>query len=301
MAITLLAKETGIWYFCVMPGVLLIGYDVEFGSDDVPPGLGPSDATEAFLLAALSVHRETGTSATLFVTGQTLAKNAAAFQDAAGEGVFDFQQHTYSHRGLKALWAISEGEHVPAWCTPGMSLDQIKDEVSKTNGLLRDLLGVECIGLTAPTGCHLGLFDRPDILSVLHSEGIRFVRSWGRDHRGRFYLTPGACQEKVQPFWYEPAGFGDVLEFPMHGNDYNVRNEMGWDDAPGYLAWTKRQVDHAAERDIVWSYAIHDHSAIRDDPEMSLVREMVGYALDRGLTVHDYHEAYTTLKDGRTS
>ena len=282
-----------------MPGTLLIGYDVEFGSDDLPSELGPPDATARFLEATARVHAETTTSATMFVTGQTLEQNATAFQEMAGERVFDFQQHTYSHRTLKASWGIPEGRHVPTWCVAGMSLTEIREEVSKTNRLLEEILDVTCIGLTAPTGCHMGLYDRPDILAVLHDEGMRLLRTWGRDNRGAFYLAPGACQAKIQPFWYEAPGFGDMLEFPIHGNDYNVRKEMGWEDADGYLAWTRQQIDDVAARDVVWSYAIHDHSAIRDDPEMALVQNMIEYALDKGVTVRTYGEEYELTREQR--
>ena len=282
-----------------MPGTLLIGYDVEFGSDDLPPDLGPPDATAIFLRAAERLHREMDAPATLFVVGQTLEQNAEAFRRAAELGLFDFQQHTYSHRGLKAFWQIRDGEHVPTDVSPGMSLEEIKQEVSKTNALLKDILGVTCLGLTHPAGCHLGLCDRPDILAVLHDEGIRFVRSWGRDGRGRFYLAPGACQEKIQPFWY-PGDFGDILEFPIHGNDYNVRKEMGWDDDAGYRDWTRQQIDDAAERDLVWSYAIHDHSSIRNDPDLSLIRELIQHARDRGVAIRSYRQEYARRKRERS-
>ena len=43
-------------------------------------------------------------------------------------------------------------------------MEQIKEEVSKINELLKKFLGVNCTGLTAPTGCYMGLMDRPDIL-----------------------------------------------------------------------------------------------------------------------------------------
>lgn len=284
-----------------MPGVLLIGYDTEFGSDDMPPDLGPPDATARFLEAAASVHRETGASSTLFICGQTIEQNAADLRALAEEGLFDLQQHTYSHQLLKPLWFIPEGQELPEWCAPGMSLEEIREEVSKTCAILRDELGADCTGLTAPCGCYLGLLDRPDILAVLHDQGIRFTRTVGRDWRGAFYLAPGARQEKIQPFWYDDAGFGDILEFPMHGNDYNMRKEMGWDDAAGYLAWTKQQIDDVAERDLVWSYAIHDHSAIRDDPKLTLVRALLEYALARGVVVRSYREEYLIRAKERES
>ena len=282
-----------------MPGVLLIGYDTEFGSDDVPPGLGPPDATVQFLEAAATVHRDTGTSATLFLCGQTIEQNIAELRPLAEEGLFDLQQHTYSHQRLKPLWSIPEGQELPEWCAPGMSLEEIREEVSKTCAILRDELEADCTGLTAPCGCYLGLIDRPDILAVLHDLGIRFTRTVGRDWRGAFYLAPGARQEKIQPFWYDDAGFGDILEFPMHGNDYNVRKEMGWENSEGYLAWTKRQIDDVAEREVVWSYAIHDHSAIRNDPELTLVRALLEYALEREVTVRSYREEYLIRMDER--
>ena len=55
----------------------------------------------------------------------------------------------------------------------GGSLAQIAEEVTRTQWLFRELLDVECIGLTGPCGYYRGLQDRPDILRVLYAAGIR--------------------------------------------------------------------------------------------------------------------------------
>ena len=276
-------------------GKLLIGYDVESGSDGLPDGLSKPGATKLFLESMVKLHSETGTSATIFVTGQTLEQNADAFRNIRDCQFLDFQQHTYSHKCLKPLMFIEND--VPVIGTPGMTLDEIQQEISKTNQLIQDILGRTCIGITGPAGYFQGLCDRPDILKVLYDEGIRFTRTWGRTERGYFNFTKHGGEEWTEPFLLNGSGFPDILEFPFQGNDYNIRKEIGWDNKDTYRAWFKKQIDIASAEDKTWSYAIHDHSAIRDDLEMSLVRELVEYALQKELEIISYLTQYQQIKE----
>ena len=49
--------------------------------------------------------------------------------------------------------------------------------------------------------------DRPDSLSILHDQGIRYLRSLGRDwHEGQ----PRDLDR--QPFWYDAQGYPEMLD-----------------------------------------------------------------------------------------
>ena len=138
----------------------------------------------------------------------------------------------------------------------------------------------------------MGLCDRPDILQALHEEGIRFLRTWGRNENGAFTFTADGSKERIQPFWYETQGAPDILEFAMHGNDYNIRKELGWGNVSEYVVWARTQIDDIAEHNLVWSYAMHDHSVLRNDPHMLLVRQLLEYAIDKGVAIRSYRKEY---------
>ncbi len=277
-------------------GRLLIGYDVECGSTGLPDGLCEVDTTRRFLDAALKVHTDTNCAATIFLTGQCLERNTEAFRETVASGLFDIQQHTYSHQCLKPLMFRSVPHGVPVIGTPGLTAEQLHLEVSKTNRLIRDILGRECIGITGPAGYSLGLCDRPDLLKVLHEEGMRFIRTWGRNEAGYFSFTDKGDRHWIEPFWLDGSGFPDMLEFPFQGNDYNVRREIGWEKIDEYRGWFERQLEETSSQNRTWSYAIHDHSGLRGDPELHLIRELIERAQSLGIELCDYATEYTRMQ-----
>lgn len=170
---------------------LLIGYDVELTSAEV---------NRNFLEKVTEIHSCFNAPCTLFITGQALENNVRFFQEAKKSNIFDFQQHTYSHLPLKTTSYINRyGEVCVA---KGGSLEKIQKEVSITNQLLKEILDVECIGLTGPYTYYQGLCDRRDILRVLYDLGIRFTRTFGRNIDGSVPLSLD-----IQPFWYKQQGF----------------------------------------------------------------------------------------------
>ena len=170
----------------------------------------------------------------------------------------------------------------------GGSLEKIREEVEKTGELLRKHLGVECIGITGPNCYYRGLMDRPDVLEVLHRAGIRFTRTYGRNERD-FQPVPF----EVQPFWYEPQGFPDILECPVQGwQDCIWRGVHGWKSKEDYLKMLRDNIDYIAERDLVWGYATHDWSSLKGDPDMGIVRRFIEYAKQRGVRLMSYQQYY---------
>jgi len=256
---------------------LLIGYDVECAD-------GP-EITRAFLKQALVVHSELGAPCTLFALGRVVEQCADDMLPLKETGLFDFQQHTYSHVLLKTV-CMDDGSRVTV--VPSGTIQQVDEEIRRANAVMNERLGVRCAGLTGPWGYYRGLMDRPDLLEVVHRHGIRFLRTYARNEKD-FQPVPF----EAQPFWYEPQGFGDVLECCIHGwQDVHWKMLYGWDNLRGYIKHLYGCLDYAAERGLVFSYGSHDWSSIREDPEMSVIAAFVKRAQAKGFRVMSYLDFY---------
>ena len=259
---------------------ILIGYDVEAQPDSLWP-------TAQFLSTMQALHEGLDVPATLFIVGQTLEANVEALRPLVDHPLFDLQQHTYSHLLLKTV-VMDSGTGVELM--EGGSLAQIAQEVTKTQRLFRELLGVECIGLTGPYGYYRGLQDRPDILRVLYAAGIRFTRT---DARNGSDWQPVPLDR--QPYWYDLQGV-EILEFPIQGyQDVYRRRACGWKDLDCYFQGLQGEIEEVAERDLILDYCQHDWSSIREDPEMSLTRRIIRYAQGQGIQFGLYREVWQEM------
>lgn len=270
-----------------MPGTLLIGYDVEW--------TGSEAITATFLQQASELHHRLDAPATMFVVGRTLERWLPEFRVIAADPLFDLQQHTYSHQLLKTV-CIDNGRTMRV--VRGVTPEQTREEIRKTTELLREQIGVECIGLTGPWCYYRGLRDRPDILAVLWDEGIRFCRTDGRNERDYHPVSID-----LQPYWYEAAGFPEILEIPIHGwHDCEIReNVLGWADLVGYVASVTPYLDRAADENKVFSLCQHDWSSIREDPELRATEAIIRYARRRGLQIMTYQTYYEQSRLARST
>jgi peptidoglycan/xylan/chitin deacetylase (PgdA/CDA1 family) len=254
-----------------MSGTFLIGYDVEAGNPDV---------TRAFLATARRVHEELSAPCTLFVVGRTLRQSPDAFADLHGHPLFDLQQHTETHLRLKTVYQ-ENADGVTVF--PGGSPEQVRADVAAAQATFAELLGFRPTGLTGPYNYYRGLCDRPDLVEIVRDEGIRFLRTWGRDAHD-WQPTPFFA-----PFTLAPLGFPDVWEYGIHGwQDCLLREQVGWANLDAYFARMRQDIDHAAAADGYFSYAQHDWSSIRDDPEMTLTRRILAYVRERGMRIVAY-------------
>ena len=254
---------------------LLIGYDVE--SHD--------ESTEFFLKAASEVHKNLDAQASIFIVGQTLEKNAAIAQKVLGFGHLEFHQHTYSHVLLKTV--VQENED-GITIFPSGTFEEICEEIEKGQRTLLDVLGIKGIGLTAPYNYYRGLGDRLDILEVLRENNIKFVRSAGRNEHD-WQPVPF----EWQPYFYEPQGYPEILECPLHGwQDCIAREKLGWSNISEYTKWIKRDIDYASAHDLDFVYCSHDWSSIRHDPTLDHIAEMISYAREQGMEVINYSQYY---------
>ncbi|MFH1570644.1 MAG: polysaccharide deacetylase family protein [Gemmatimonadota bacterium] len=234
-----------------MSGTILLGYDVETASE----------STGGFLQGAQALHRRLGVPWAIYLTGKTVEARAADVRPVVGDPLLTVGQHTYSHLLLKSVYMQpGDGQpvhgHSPNFFNRGGSLEQIRDEVGRTQQLLRDELGVACRGLTGPWGYYRGLVDRPDILEILRDAGLRWMRTSARDGRD-CQPTPFA----EQPFFYADQGFPELLELGIQG----YQDDFYWDrfddrrHGDTYQDYLYAMLGEVAERDWVWNVCSHDH------------------------------------------
>jgi peptidoglycan/xylan/chitin deacetylase (PgdA/CDA1 family) len=234
-------------------------------------------------------------SCTAFILGQTILENINLFKKLRNEPLWNIEQHTFSHiplRTVKPKYELNKS-------VKGESLEIIERDIARANKLFEDILRIHCKGLCAPKGYFNGLNDRSDILKILASNGIQFVRSYGRNIQD-WQPVPF----EIQPFWYEEEGFPDILEIPGQGwQDTIWRRTYGWTNKKGFLDFLKDSVDYVLQNRLVWSCYFHDWSCIQKDSDLSIMRAFFEYALKRGaifMSHLDYYELMKKKKNGNS-
>jgi len=261
----------------------LIGYDVEHRDPQI---------TRHFLETARRVHEDLEIPCSLFIVGRTLRQSPEAFAALVDHPLFDLQQHTETHTLLKSVYQENEAGIT---VYRGGSFEEVRADVANAQRTFEELLGFRPIGLTGPYNYYRGLCDRPDLVQMVHDEGIRFLRTWGRNERD-WQPTPF-----FNPFSLAPLGFPDVWEYGIHGwQDCILRQELGWANLDGYVGRLCADIDRVVANDGVFSYCQHDWSSVRADPEMSVTRQILSYVKDRGMRCVSYASDYAERID-RTS
>ena len=213
---------------------ILVGYDTETAavgealslfteSPNFPLyelALDPETCREALELLT-EVHADVGVPATLFVCGRTLLHALEPVRAAKASGLFDVQQHTFSHVPFKDIvYSPGPGLVGTIAASPPVAL---LEELTVTSRLIRDHLGSETVGLRTPFGYYRGLRDRPDLLEIVRAAGLRYITSWGRNEDN------GNPTPWVQPFTYAEEGYPDILELP-----FQFWLDVVWFDQHGY-------------------------------------------------------------------
>lgn len=274
---------------------ILVGYDVETAAVGevlarftASPSFGryalaldPESCARALEVIARA-HADVGVPGTLFVCGRTLLHALDAFRDATATGLFDVQQHTFSHVPFRDIHY--DGGPGTLAVIPASPPPALREEVALTSQLLAEHLGLACVGIRTPFGYHRGLRDRPDLLAILHGCGIRYTTSWGRNEAN------GNPTPWVQPFTYADEGFPDVLELPFQfWLDVVWFDQHGYDTGPALLEALKGAVDHVAEHDLVYGACFHDWVMLASDEErVGWLRGFLAYAKRRGVEVITY-------------
>ena len=245
------------------------------------------------------IHVKLEAPATIFLVGKTLTAGAKYVKSLLDyPDLFDLQQHTYSHVLLKTV-VVDDKENSPYARRPneryveGASLEVIREEVRKANKALKEHLEVTCLGIRCPYGYYRGLSDRPDILKILHQEGIRFTSTYLRNQQDWQPVPMDA-----QPFWYKLQGFPDMLEIPGQGwADCIWRDINGWRNRKEYTKYLNGTLDAFKRRNLTWGTVFHDWAIIKEDPTADMMSEFIQYAKERGVAVSNYAQFYRQQKN----
>jgi peptidoglycan/xylan/chitin deacetylase (PgdA/CDA1 family) len=269
-------------------GTVLIGYDTESGA--VGEGLArfgdlrhspyrfalDTDSTVQALEVMTDVHRDVGVNGTLFICGRTLVHSMDAVKQADATGLFDIQQHTYSHVPFREI--VYQPEPGVTATIPETPPAALREELRFSSQLIRDHLGHDCLGLRTPFGYYRGLRGRPDLLEHVRATGLRYVTSWGRNEEN---ANPTPLE--VQPFTYEEEGFPDILELPFQfWLDGVWFDQYGYDTGDAYRQAMEGVVDEVARRDVVFGACFHDWTLIAaDERRVGWLRGFLAYAKER--------------------
>jgi len=264
-------------------GIILVGYDIEARNS-----FGDFQSARLFLEKAIPLHDSLHIPCTAFVLGQTLLENTGVFKKLADKPLWNLEQHSFSHVPLRSVRPACEVNK----SVEGGKLEIIGQDIARANAVLEDVLGVRCKGLCAPKGYFNGLKGRKDILGIVAANGLRFIRSYGRN-RDDWQPVPF----EIQPFWYEDEGFPWILEIPGQGwQDTIWRRTYGWENINGFIEYLKESVDYVVQNRLVWSCGFHDWSCIREDSELSILREFFEYALEEGAQFLSHLDFYEMIK-----
>ncbi len=275
-----------------MSGTIICGYDVE----------SASDSTVGFLRGAEILHNELNVRWTIYLTGQTVEKCGDEIRKMAGNPLLTIAQHTYSHMLLKSVYMTpNDGKPVhgsqPNFFKKGGSLQEIREEITKTQNLIRDVLGVECHGLTGPWGYYRGLVDRPDILQILEENAIRWIRTNARDCRD---CQPTPFTE--QPFFYSDQGFPDILELGVQGYQDDFYWERFDDRRHGdsYQDYLVAMLQEVSKKHLIWNVCSHDHGTptreVFDRSKGKWLRDFLVRAKDLGFRFISPYKLYDEMK-----
>jgi len=284
---------------------ILVGYDTETAavgealslfteSPNFPLyalALDPETCREALELLT-EVHRDAGVPATLFTCGRTLLHALEPVRAAKATGLFDVQQHTFSHVPFKDIvYSPGPGLVGTIKASPPVAL---LEELTATSRLIREHVGNDVVGLRTPFGYHRGLRDRPDLLEIVRAAGLRYITSWGRNEDNG-NPTPW----EVQPFTYADEGYPDILELPFQfWLDVVWFDQHGYDTGPQLLEALKGAVDHVAEHDLVYGACFHDWVAIAsDERRVGWLRGFFAHANERGVEVTTYTDYWRRVTE----
>jgi peptidoglycan/xylan/chitin deacetylase (PgdA/CDA1 family) len=242
------------------------------------------------MMAIKRIHTELEVPATIFIVGKTLMLGAQYVKPLRDFGdLFDFQQHTYSHVPLKTVIADDENPFARAErFVRGGDIELIQKEVKHASEILKRYLDVSCTGIRGPWGYYRGLADRPDILEILHGEGIRFTSTYLRNERD---WQPVPLE--TQPFWYTNQGFPDMLEIPSQGwQDCMWRDVNGWSKLKKFEKYLKSIIREVERRNLTWGACFHDWSIMKNDSFVSSISELISYAKEKHVRTLSYKEFY---------
>jgi peptidoglycan/xylan/chitin deacetylase (PgdA/CDA1 family) len=269
-------------------------YDVEWLAD--------VDYSLRALESVVRAHERYDAPATFYICGQLLEAAGDRYRDLLAGGPFEVGSHTYSHYPLKQFDGGDPDAHVA----------RVREEVERTDELIRRTFARPPVGLRGPGGYYRGLQGQKPVLDLLWNLGVRTLST---DARGPGETIPAPL---TPPYWYADDGFPEMLEVPAH--DWHENVLKGHNPAPvawpprvpwGYppreprtpeeeFAAFRRGLDWAIEHDAYfYSPAMHPWSVYRFNPQARTLDLLFGYLREQGLpfvTVSELRRDFETRR-----
>jgi len=279
--------------------MLLIGYDVEAGTSGdllrTTRTEGGADVTRMFFDRATRLHERYGLPGTLFVVGEKVAAEADVFAAHVGNPLLEFQQHTYSHVALKPSVLDADGKLELADWPTARNVDVAREEIRRASVAFMSHLGIRCTGLSAPYGCFMGLVDRPDLLEVLRTEDIRYVRSFHLNKEIADLADPLPVDFDL--FSYGPQGFPEILEVCLKGySDVKWALKYGWEARESYVDYVKYSLDIVERAHSVWALVLHDWVQMELSRDLAILDEIFSHVKRRRIEVRSFGELYARFR-----
>jgi len=253
------------------------------------------------------LHKKFQIPATFFCLGKVLEQRGPDLLKILGDtDLFDIQSHTYSHQLLRD--SKMHG--------PGVSLDELRKEVSLGKRLVEDVFQRECIGIRSGCGFYRGLQGEPERLAIVVEEGAKYIST---DLRGPADSIPSGL---VQAYWYDEDASPGLLEMPGHGWHDNVLKMEEFycllSPWPRYVEWgiprrpvknpeeefevQKMWIDHAVQLGLDYvSLVYHPCSIFRMSPDCRIIEHMMRYVTDQSIPATTYTQLYRQYADSPAS
>ena len=230
---------------------------------------------------------------TLFVCGRTLLQALEPVQAAHATGLFDVQQHTFSHVPFKDIVYSPEPGHRRRRSRPRRRSRCSRSSRSRPGCSATTSVSSAsaCAPRSATTAaCATG----PDLLEIVRGAGLRYITSWGRNEEN------GNPTPWVQPFTYDEEGYPDILELPFQfWLDVVWFDQHGYDTGPAFLEALKGAVDEVADNDLVYGACFHDWVMLAsDERHVGWLRGFFRYARERGVEVTTYTDYWRRVCAG---
>ncbi|CAN2044510.1 putative Polysaccharide deacetylase family protein [Candidatus Magnetomoraceae bacterium gMMP-1] len=212
--------------------------------------------------------------------------------------LIEIAQHTYSHGTVIPI--VTRPDRTP------MTREQFKDELKKTNEVIKNCLDVVPDGVRMPLGYVNGFKQHPDLTKIIKDCGLLYVNADSRSPSGDVCLPLSVGKKERQPYFY-PNG---LLEIPAHGWHDTVfsgktktscrHNETAWDSSK--IAKALSDVIESAENlhsseDFYLSISFHPWSMRLYDPELRIFKNFINKIKKNSyttLTHSDLFSIYST-------
>ncbi len=276
--------------------ILVLTYDFErYGNPSLHINHLKNQQDRRFALNGLEIilgiHKKYDIGGTIFILGRLLELCNKEIKDLFSKYLLDIQQHTYSHVLFKE---DNYRKRLPA------SHQEIRHEIKITNELIKKYLEIDVIGLSAPIGFHNGLKDEKEILKILKSEGIKFIKS---DSRGPENELPGpfivnGCLK--QPYFYKNG----ILELTGQGWHDCIIKGLVSHEKPKKIAKNPIEelryyiddLDFALKNNLIYSPSFHPWSIAMKDPKGFVIDNLIAYAIKNDVEIMSASELYHKIR-----